>query len=89
MRLKQNSNIDPVYMDLSILVMIHFCVSACKHHIPISETNVSPYPDFDKPSVATWSTQKEIRIVCNVYTLPWYLTAPDFLRRCVLSRMMH
>ncbi len=50
---------DCVSRDLSILVMIEvfksrFCVCACKHHTPISETGISPYT-FEK----TWCCHLE------------------------------
>ncbi len=65
-----------------------FCVCACKHHIPFSVTWISPYPSFEKPEYASWSTPKEIGILLHVYILSRFLTAADCLRRRGFSRVM-
>ncbi len=44
-----------------------FWVCTCKHHVPFSETWISPYPVSEKPKYAIYSTLKETGILLHVY----------------------
>lgn len=75
---------DCLYVDLSLpfIVRLFFFIlflSACKYHIPISVTRISPHPE--KPDFATWRTLTENVILQHVYAYTLIVTAADYLRR--------
>ncbi len=87
---------DRVYPDFSMAAVIQLLknsifvfVHVNKHYIPKSETGKSPYPGFEKPDLATWSTLKENGTLWHVNALTRFPTAADYLHRRGLSQVTY